>query len=129
MAKIQTGPPPFVPVKSHCTECVVETGHPEKKTVQEGLAPSITALIAKHKAGIPTQTSARVLETWYKNLDLEDVRQLAGEHAALKLQLEQRRDAAKKVFKEQAQLAESQHKELYQFMQEQKQAAQAGPKS
>nr|QJB19546.1 MAG: hypothetical protein [Microvirus sp.] len=58
-------------------------------TVVPGLAPSISAIMAQQKMGLPNTIATRTLETYYKNMDLTDVQELNNAYLDLAKVVEQ----------------------------------------
>lgn len=56
----------------------------DPKLTVPGMVPSLSAMVKKIQAGMPVPTTARTVETYYKNMELEDIQKVKKQFEELK---------------------------------------------
>jgi hypothetical protein len=96
-------------------------------TVVPGLAPTINALLAKANAGLPSNISTRVLESHFRNLDLEDIHQMSHAYTTLRDRIAEKNKSIQDAKDKDKQEQHEKHMKILAYIEEQEKIKQNTP--
>jgi hypothetical protein len=111
-------------IKTHRTNTPRQTWEDPTPTVVPGLAPDIKHIMAQQKMGIPVNIATRTIETYYKNLDLTDVKEMSNAYIELAAKLQDKKDLWAKHQQEQKNKQQQDANRILSYLNEQNKQAQ-----